>query len=241
MRRLWIAAGLGFTAWMVMGFQAVGVAPELWQSSARVKVAHAGFSASFFPQAAAARRGLIFLPGGLVDPEAYVPLARAVAEAGHPVLLHYLPMRSAFTEKQIQELFEQVQLFLAAGSPNPWVIAGHSRGAMLAARFVHERPHAPHVAGLALLGTTHPRDFSLASVTIPVTKIYGTHDGIAPLAAMQANRDKLPPHTRWMEIKGGNHTQFGFYRHQLFDGTATIPREEQMRQVVQALLQILAD
>ncbi|MBM3796105.1 MAG: hypothetical protein FJW31_19060 [Acidobacteria bacterium] len=110
---------------------------------------------------------------------------------------------------------------------------------MLAARFVHERPNAPRVAGLALLGTTHPRDFSLAALTIPVTKIYGTHDGVAPIAAVQANRDKLPPHTRWVAIEGGNHVQFGFYRHQLFDGAATITREEQMRQVVRALLAML--
>lgn len=239
-RRVWVAAGLGFTIWLSLGFQSVGVAPDLQKSSATVRVENTDVYATFVPQAGAVRPGLVFLPGGLVDPAAYVPLARAIAEAGHPVLLHHLPMRSAFTEKQVQDLFESLQLLLAAGPSIPWVIAGHSRGAMLATRFVHERPHAPHVAGLALLGTTHPRDFSLAALTIPVTKIYGTRDGVAPMAAVEAHRDKLPPHTRWVPIEGGNHVQFGFYRHQLFDGAATISREEQTRQVAQALLAMLA-
>ena len=106
---------------------------------------------------------------------------------------------------------------------------------MLSARYVHERPALP--AALALLGTTHPRDFSLADLTIPVTKIYGTRDGIAPLNA--SKKELLPRNTNWVAIEGGNHVQFGYYRHQLFDEDAAITRDEQQRLTAEALLKML--
>ncbi|MBM3796104.1 MAG: hypothetical protein FJW31_19055 [Acidobacteria bacterium] len=97
--RVWVAAGLGFTAWLIIGFQAAGVAPELLKSSATARVVHGELNTTFVPQSGTMRSGLVFLPGGLVDPEVYVRLARTIAEAGHPLRLNYLPMRSAFTEK----------------------------------------------------------------------------------------------------------------------------------------------
>jgi hypothetical protein len=45
---------------------------------------------------------------------------------------------------------------------------------------------------------------------------------------------------KWVEIKGGNHSQFGHYGPQLFDGTATVTREEQQPVSRSALLAALA-
>src|SRR5688572_9207626 len=109
---------------------------------------------------------------------------------------------------------------------------------MLAARFLHE--NRTGLAGLALIGTTHPRDFSLAGVTMPVTKIYGTRDGVASFDKIRQNRHLLPPNTTWVEIEGGNHVQFGYYRHQLGDSEATISRAEQQKLVETALLAALS-
>ncbi|MCC7001868.1 MAG: hypothetical protein IT357_06910 [Gemmatimonadaceae bacterium] len=47
------------------------------------------------------------------------------------------------------------------------------------------------------------------------------------MARVMATRSLLPKHTRWVEIAGGNHSQFGHYGHQLFDGNATVTREAQ--------------
>jgi pimeloyl-ACP methyl ester carboxylesterase len=55
-----------------------------------------------------------------------------------------------------------------------WVVGGHSRGGAVAARFVHTDPSG--VAGLVLIGTSHPRDFSLAQTPVPVTRVHGTRD-----------------------------------------------------------------
>jgi len=117
------------------------------------------------------------------------------------------------------------------------VLAGHTRGAMLASRYVHER--VQHPQGLVLIGTTHPRDFDLSELDLPVTKIYGTADGVASIGDMRANAKLLPPATRWVEIEGGNHTQFGSYRFQLGDHAATISRRAQQEITARTLVEAL--
>ena len=121
--------------------------------------------------------------------------------------------------------------------PGPWVVAGHSKGAVLAARLA--RAGAPRLAGLVLVGTTHPRDFSLADLPYHVGKVYGTADGIAPLATVRANADLLPASTRWVEVEGGNHSQFGSYGFQPLDHLAGISRAEQQERTVSALVAAL--
>lgn len=120
----------------------------------------------------------------------------------------------------------------------PVVVAGHSRGAALACRVVDEHPGAAD--GLALLGTTHPRRHDLSGLAMPVTKVIGTRDGVAPPSRSRANRPRLPPHTRFVEIDGGNHAQFAHYGPQLFDGDATISRETRQAAARDALAELLA-
>jgi len=80
---------------------------------------------------------------------------------------------------------------------------------------------------MVLVGTAHPKHEDLSFLQMPVTKIYASNDGIAPPARLLANRRLLPEHTKWVEIVGGNHSQFGCYGHQFFDGKATVSREAQ--------------
>jgi hypothetical protein len=74
-----------------------------------------------------------------------------------------------------------------------------------------------------------------------VTKVYGSNDGVAPPDRMFSNRGLLPKDTRWVEINGGNHSQFGHYGRQLFDGKATTSREAQQATTRAALLEALND
>lgn len=246
LRIVWIGAGLSFSAWMVLGFQATGVPGEVLRSNGQVEVTAHGKGWEFRKSDGESQAaGVIFLPGGMVDPVAYAPLLRNIALAGYRAHLVTLPWRFACTDGQVQELFAAIEsLLLAEGGKTAWILAGHSRGGMLASRFVHERgttaAAAQPLAGLALIGTTHPRDFSLAEIEMAVTKIYGTRDGIASYAAMRANAQFLPAQTRWAGIEGGNHVQFGYYRHQLGDDTATISRTEQQTAVRDELLRMLS-
>jgi pimeloyl-ACP methyl ester carboxylesterase len=253
-RRIWIAGGLAFMVFLWWSVEAHGVPDGAARSDARVRITEATFGRLFAPTASRHDMArLIFLPGGLVDPDAYVPFVRAVAEAGASVALVRLPMRAAPTEGMRATMWSRMasartELMAAApatgdstatASPPPVVIGGHSRGGMFAATFAADHPD--EIDGLVLIGTTHPRDRDLSAMSWPVLKIVGSADCVASPRDARANAGHLPASAAWLEIAGGNHQQFGYYGWQIGDCAATISREEQHRQTVAATVQFLRD
>ncbi len=236
-RLLYAGAGFCFTAWFFWGFQCVELPQGTLESDAEVLMVRGDEGIEFRPPGAAKPKALVFLPGGIVDPVAYAPLMRRVAGEGHRAVLVFLPWRIALSEGQQRQVYTRVGQILNAGGD--WVLAGHSRGAMLATRFVEE--HKPRLAGLALIGTTHPKDLNLSGLSYPVAKIYGTEDGVASYSQIRRNAKLLPLATKWIAIEGGNHVQFGYYRHQLGDNAAGISRETQQEKTAAALLGMLRD
>ena len=184
------------------------------------------------------RSALIFICGSGVHAHAYAPLLRPIANAGYPVFIVKLPYRFAPLAPHKDEVVGRTQQLMTAHPEIPrWVVAGHSLGGALAAR-VALSTRGRRVS-FVLIGTTHPRDHDLSKVDAPIAKVYATNDGVAPVDGVMANKRLLPATTAWVEIKGGNHSQFGHYGHQLFDGTATITREAQQATTRQVLLDIL--
>ena len=236
LRRIWIAGGLLFTGWMAWNLQAQGVPASMFASGASVEVAVESERMIFLPREGVRtlRVAFVFLPGGLVDPDAYVPVVHGLSEAGVSAALVELPYRSALTEGMRATLWQRIRdAHARLGAQLPLVVGGHSRGAALAARFADT--HRSQLAGLVLIGTTHPRDEDLSGVSFPVLKIAGTEDCVAPADDARANARNLPPHTQWLDIAGANHAQFGFYGSQINDCRATITREDQQRQLRTAL------
>jgi pimeloyl-ACP methyl ester carboxylesterase len=235
-RILWVTGGLAFTAWIIWNMQAHGVPAAARESSPLVSVREGDGATVFLPEGAAAdRAGLVFLPGGAVDPAAYLPFVRAVADAGWPVALVRLPWRMAFSESAQIEVWRRVtEVRRSWGASRPIVLGGHSRGAAMSATFAGR--YSTALSGLLLIGTTHPRDDDLSSLTIPVLKVVGTRDCVADAKDSLANLSKLPPHTAWLTIEGANHAQFGYYGSQLGDCRAEISRESQHQQVLDSVL-----
>ena len=75
---------------------------------------------------------------------------------------------------------------------------------------------------------------------LAVTSIYGTLDGLATPAKIQATTPLLPTGAQLVSIEGGNHAQFGWYGPQSGDNPAAISREEQQAQVIAATAAALA-
>lgn len=239
MRIVWVTLGIASVVAMWYGMSTGPLPPGSLTSDARVEIVQGRESIDFRPRPDdPARVGLIFFPGGLVAPEAYAPMARRIAEQGHPVSIVRLPWRMAPTPAYQEMAFETARDTMAA-SPRRWAIGGHSRGGMLATRFA--QGYGDRIAGLALVGTTHPREIDLSWIPVctPVVKILGTRDGIAEIDESRRFDHHLPPHTGYVDIEGGNHTQFGYYRYQLLDGRATIDRETQQQKVVEAIMMVL--
>jgi pimeloyl-ACP methyl ester carboxylesterase len=240
-QRIWIVTGLTATAifvtWSLLAYRAQG--PErltALESDARVTVTAADGYWSFTPQAPG-RAGLIFFPGALVDPLAYAPLVHAIADAGYTAILIQVPRRGAFGGAEDPEVFARARTAAAGAAARRWVVAGHSRGGVIACQVV--RDGFPGLAGAVLLGTSHPRDFSLAGTTIPMTRVYGTRDTIADVDKVERTRANLPASTRIVRIDGGNHSQFGYYGFQPGDWPATITRDAQQAIIRQALIDAL--
>jgi hypothetical protein len=187
----------------------------------------------FQPAQAVPTTGLIFYPGGHVDPRAYAPTAYEIAENGYLVVIVPMPFNLAVfgvgKAKEVMSAFPGIQ---------KWVIAGHSLGGSMAASFADSHPD--NLKGILLLASYPAKSDDLSNVDIESKSIYGTLDGLSTLAKIQASEALLPRDTRWEAIQGGNHAQFGWYGPQSGDNQATISRQEQQAQIVQATLDILS-
>ena len=215
------------------GFQPEGVPTDTLYSTGAVEVTYPPEATRFRPRAPQNNAGLIFLPDAMVSPAAYTPMLKRIANAGHHAVLENLPARCACLEPQINSLFSRIQAFIAAHPETRWHIGGHGRGGMLAARYVRESPAT--IAGLILVATPHPLDFDISTLTIPVTKIYGSNDGVAPAESIRAGQKLLPPSTTWVEIPGANHAQFAHYHFHPFDREASITRDAQQSTLLKSI------
>lgn len=228
--------------WMGWNMQAHDVDPAILQSSADIRVTPSDHMLSFEPVMARADTnsvGLVFYPGALVDPEAYAPIARAVAvaDAGYPVHIIHVPWRLAPLDGHETTLFDRTLAHITSDPGRQWVVGGHSRGGALAADFA--ALHADRLSGLLLVGTSHPRDVDLSGLPVPVLKIFASADGLASPAEIETFAGNLPPSTTFVRIEGGNHSQFGSYGWQLGAGSATIDQASQQQQTIQAVVQFL--
>lgn len=233
---LWAVVSM---SWLANSVRTRGVDDDTLRSSQSITVRDDATTLAFLPAASDGSAALIFICGSGIAAAAYAPLLRPVAEAGYPVFVVKLPYRFAPLESNKQGAVDLARGVMAAHPQVAhWVISGHSLGAALAARLA--RSDATALSAMVLVGTTHPKADDLSFLEMPVTKVYASDDGIAPPERVLANRGLLPRHTRWVEIIGGNHSQFGRYGHQLFDGTATIRREEQETITRSAILDAIA-
>jgi len=118
-----------------------------------------------------------------------------------------------------------------------WVMAGHSLGGAMAAAFVASGD--PAVDGLVLWGAYPSSGDDLSDWAGQVTSISATYDGLTTPDDIARTTPLLPTSTEFVIIDGGNHAQFGWYGEQRGDGSATISREDQQSQTVDATLSLL--
>ena len=176
--------------------------------------------------------GLVFYPGAKVDPRAYARILRPIAEAGYPVVIIKLPYGIAFFAANAA-----ADVVGRDDAIDKWVIAGHSLGGTVAARFA-SRSDGDEIAGL-LLWASFPAGNISSSTDLDVLSISGGNDGLATPAKIEASRADLPSTTTFVEIAGALHAYFGDYGSQDGDGQSGVDREVAQAQIVAATLQQL--
>jgi pimeloyl-ACP methyl ester carboxylesterase len=186
--------------------------------------------------------GLMFYPGGLVDPHAYLPLLSGIAAAGIPVVLAKAPGNLAVFSPNAG-----LGLRSAVPGVSGWVVGGHSLGGAMAAWSAHDNP--TEWRGVIFLAAWPPDSKSLADWPRPVLSISAELDGLATPADIDTARPLLPAPltdlaslgtlydmsaggTVLYQIPGGVHAQFGSYGPQAGDGVPSITPEAQRTKTV---------
>lgn len=175
--------------------------------------------------------GLVFYPGGLVDPHAYVELLSrfALSGAGHRVIIVKMPSNLAVLASK------SARKILRFQEGSSWVIAGHSLGGAMACSLVAAETEL--FEGMVLMAAYPPSSTDLSNWQGEVLSISATQDRVVDNGKYEAGKDLLPPATGYVVIEGGNHAGFGSYGEQKGDGEAQISRDAQHIQVVEYLQQ----
>ncbi|MHB0856585.1 MAG: alpha/beta fold hydrolase [Anaerolineae bacterium] len=226
-----LLAGAGFVIWAVSAAPPMSEALAAVESGDGVEVLAEPWL-TFRPDGAGAKVGLVFYPGGRVDPKAYAPAARAIAQEGFLVVIVPMPLNLAVLgadrATDVMAAFPQVEA---------WAVGGHSLGGAMAARYAYRHPDA--VEGLVLWASYPADGDDLSERPLLVASVYAEHDGLTTVADIDASRSQLPANTQWAMIEGGNHAQFAWYGTQRGDGPASISRATQQDEVVAATLALL--
>jgi hypothetical protein len=221
----------GFTIWASFPYRPMPDALQALESNPTVIIQEEPWLI-FQPQNNSPKTGLILYPGGRVDPKAYAPFARSIASEGYLVVIVPMPLNLAVfapgRASEVIDTFPEIQY---------WAIGGHSLGGAMSANFVKNHPNS--VDGLLLLASYPASNDDLSPLPLKVTSIYATLDGFASLEEIDASRVNLPDSTLWVEIEGGNHSQFGWYGFQKGDNLATISRQAQQEQVISSTMDLL--
>lgn len=223
--------GLGIASWALAGPEAMPDAQSALLSDEAVRVEQDEWIV-FTPAELAPTAGLVIYPGARVAPEAYAPLARAVAEAGYLAVIVPMPLNLAVLAPN-----RAAEVIAAFPEVSKWAIAGHSLGGSMAASFAESRPGT--VQGLALWASYPAQSTNLSDNNLQVISVFGTLDGLTSLDDIRASADLLPADARWVAVEGGNHAQFGSYGDQTGDNPATVSAEAQQAQIVAATLELL--
>jgi pimeloyl-ACP methyl ester carboxylesterase len=198
-------------------------------SSATMIIEDTPSSIKFMPTKPS-KQGFIFYPGARVAPQAYAVPLHAIAEAGYVVYVMKMPLNFAVFNINAADS-------IISSNPNmSWAIGGHSLGGAMACSYAKNKGG---VSKLIFWAAYCDKSFDFSNSQIPVTSIYGSEDGLATPEKITNTKVFAPPNTKYIEIKGMNHAQFGDYGEQSGDKKASISAEEATKAIIAATLEAL--
>lgn len=190
------------------------------------------------------KAGIVFYPGGLVDPHAYIGSLKSLASEDDRVVMIVKAQANLaiINSSKASTLINEVELV------DSWVVGGHSLGGSVSCIDVFNNPN--EFDALFLLAAYSVDDLSQSE--IPVLSITGSNDEVLDIEKLNENKVNLPPgieinapaeipqsgttgSTLYYNIQGGNHAQFGTYGNQNGDGESSIDTATQQALVIEAL------
>ena len=176
----------------------------------------------------------VLYPGGLVRPQAYEWLGRALAGRGVHTVIPEFPVDLAVLDAgRAQRLVDHY----AAG--RPVVVGGHSLGGAMAAAWASDHPDA--VAGLVLLAAYPPDGDDLTAAGVPALVLQAEHDLVADGDAVRGGLDRLPAGTDLVVVEGAVHSFFGRYGPQAGDGMPSVDRASAEQAIIERVVAYLGE
>ena len=226
-----IIGALGIFVWSKTGTYPAGqVALSALESTDQVTVAQDQWI-TFTPVETAAE-GLIFYPGGLVEPTAYAPVLHSIAQEGVLVIIVPMPLNLAiFNPGAANAVIDHYPHI------SDWTLAGHSLGGAAAAIFAENNP--TKIDAIVFWDSFPPDSADLSDNAISALSIFGTTNDVPNTDNFNDKRHLLPEDTNFVAIEGASHAQFGDYGLQKGDVTPSISLAEQHARVAEIMLDFI--
>jgi pimeloyl-ACP methyl ester carboxylesterase len=185
-----------------------------------------------FTPAEGTKTGLVFYPGGLVEPTAYAPVLNQLAAEGFQVVITPMPLNLAIfntgAASAVLDAFPEI---------DTWILTGHSLGG--AAAGIYAENNSDRIDALVLWDSYPPDSADLSDNDLTVLSIYGTTDNFPNTDNFDEKRDLLPSGTIFTAIEGASHAQFGDYGPQKGDVVPSLSLADQHQQVVEIMLEFI--
>ncbi len=224
-----IVAG-AFTYYVSDYYHADAAAMVALNSTTSYTVENTDDSITFTPTANKSGTGIIYYPGGKVQPDAYSVVASKLAMNGYTTIIVKMPFNLA-----IFGVYKADGIIRSHPEISSWVITGHSLGGVFASEYALKNPDK--IKGVVYLAAYPSTNASNASFN--ALSIRGSLDNLTKPEDISGNLNKFPVNTTFITIEGGNHYNNGNYGAQAGDNNSTITREEQQLQTINAIIQFI--
>lgn len=190
------------------------------------------------------KSGIIFYPGGLVDPHAYINVLQpfAIEDNRAVVIVKTISNLAILNTQKANSIIDKLD------GLSGWIVGGHSLGGSVACINISNQPN--YFNALFLLASYSSKDIS--ATNMPIISITGSNDLVLDKQKFEDNKTNLSTEiaitnpdeiadtgtdgtTIYYQLDGGNHAQFGNYGEQKGDGQATIDSGTQQSLVFDAL------
>ncbi|MEG0168659.1 alpha/beta hydrolase [Anaerorhabdus sp.] len=223
------------TYYLTSYLPASDLAVESMITTQKVTVTETKDTITFKPTNSDTKVGLIYYPGGKVDPVSFAYAANQIANEDIFVVIQKMPFNLAIfgidKANKIMETYPEI---------DQWYLAGFSLGGTAASMYAHANPDK--VAGLILYASYTTKDANLRDVSFPVLSISGSNDGLATPQDILDKSMYLPATTNFIKIEGANHTQMALYndaKPQSGDNPADITDNQQQQDIIDATIKFI--
>jgi hypothetical protein len=221
---LLVVAVVGIVIWSQTGVSMAEPEPlAAVQDDPAIRIADTSSAIVLEPTGGATGEGLVFIPGGKVDPWAYASkLSGLVGDAGVTVVITRPWLNLAFFDLRPLSAFTDL-----APDVREWMVGGHSLGGVRACMM------ATDAEALVLFASYCSVD--VADTGVRVMSLSGSEDSLTTPDDIADAQHLLPDDAVVIEIPGASHSSFGDYGLQAGDGTPTISDEEMIEQIATAV------